>query len=201
MQYQKWNDSIPALKWGRENESNARSEYFSKVKHKHQNLEIAESGLVIDLAFPYLGASPDGIVCCGTGVIEIKCTYKYRHESPVSDNALADHQYFLKQNADDQIVLSHQHKYDQVQGQIAICNVSYCDFIVWCPNDIFIERIKKDDDYLPKHLPRLERFFCDCLLPELLTHKFIQNKEPVKKVRSVADTEAKFCLCGKGEFS
>lgn len=37
---------------------------------------ISVSGLVINTVYPYMGVSPDGkvqCVCCGRGVVEIKC--------------------------------------------------------------------------------------------------------------------------------
>lgn len=43
----------------------------------HENFQIFDSGLLINRDFPYLGASPDGIVscdCCGIGLCEIKVT-------------------------------------------------------------------------------------------------------------------------------
>ena len=53
----------------------------------HLNHSINLSGLILNRDFPYLGASPDGIVnysCCGVGCLEIKCPSKYR------DNLIED---------------------------------------------------------------------------------------------------------------
>ena len=50
----------------------------------HETFQIGDSGLVISSDYPYLGASPDGIVscgCCGIGVNEIKCPYCKRDNS------------------------------------------------------------------------------------------------------------------------
>ncbi len=43
-----------------------------------------DHGLCVHPDFPYLGASPDGVVecdCCGRGVMEIKCTFSCRERS------------------------------------------------------------------------------------------------------------------------
>ena len=39
---------------------------------KHHNVQILKSGLVIDPQWPFIGASPDGVVecgCCGRGAL------------------------------------------------------------------------------------------------------------------------------------
>ena len=48
-----------------------------KMESVHENFQIFDSGLWINKDFPFLGASPDGIVscdCCGIGLCEIKVT-------------------------------------------------------------------------------------------------------------------------------
>ena len=46
----------------------ALKEYVYKMKKKHVQFSTAESGLVLDTLYPFLGATPDGVVsceCCG----------------------------------------------------------------------------------------------------------------------------------------
>ena len=89
MQY---NPSIPALKWGRDHEEEAKKAYLRHMKD-HGNFHLKPSGLIINASYPFLGASPDGTtycICCGDGLLEIKCTYKYRFELPTCDAALSD---------------------------------------------------------------------------------------------------------------
>ena len=104
MQYSTLNAAIPALKWGRENEDNAIKQYMAESIGKHVNLEHRCAGLSIDINNPFLGASPDGVIscdCCGIGLLEVKCTYKYRSVSPTCPEALSDKNYFLKKNNQD----------------------------------------------------------------------------------------------------
>ena len=57
------------------------------MSKSHLNHSINLSGLILNPDFPYLGASPDGIVncsCCRVGCLEIKCPSKYR------DNLIED---------------------------------------------------------------------------------------------------------------
>ncbi len=65
-----------ATAWGCKHEKTAKDEYLKLVKDSHDNFIISESGLIIHVDYPYLGASPDGCIkcdCCGKGVLEIKC--------------------------------------------------------------------------------------------------------------------------------
>jgi hypothetical protein len=55
------------------------------------NFTVQSSGLVVHPSYPYIGASPDGVVmceCCGEELLEIKCPFKYKGNSPTSDKAL-----------------------------------------------------------------------------------------------------------------
>lgn len=101
---------------------------------------VSESGLVIDVSYPHMGASPDGIVtcaCCGRGVIEIKCPYSCRDKT------------FLEATGD----------YYQVQAQMKFCQCLYCDFFVWSEEDIVIERIVPDIEFIESALEKATMFF------------------------------------------
>ena len=56
----------------------------------------------------------------------------------------------------------------QVQGQIFIVDVDYCDFIVWTERDMHIERINPDVEFWELALMKAKKFFSLCILPELL---------------------------------
>lgn len=156
----------------------------------HCNLQVGQSGLVINSLYPYLGASPDGVVscdCCDSGLLEIKCPYKYRNVSPTSADALSDRDFCLKETKPGTVSLSQSHQYyDQVQAQLSICKVQYCDFICWTTQGIFIERIFQDENYLSERIPALKNFFCNYILPEILTQKLLEI-EPEKRDVSLAE--------------
>lgn len=70
--------SNSAVNYGWDNESTALNRYFKKMAKIHDNLTIKTVGLIINNAFPHIGASPDAIVhcdCCGKGSVEVKCPY------------------------------------------------------------------------------------------------------------------------------
>lgn len=56
------------------------------------------SGLVIIPLYPFISASPEGISscdCCGKKLLEIKCLYTLRNDSPVSVATLTNRKYRL----------------------------------------------------------------------------------------------------------
>jgi hypothetical protein len=67
-----------------------------------------------------------------------------------------------------QLKRNHRYYY-QVQGQLQItqCNSGY--FIVYSENDFHSEVIKRDDDlWYNQMLPKLNKFYMECLLPEII---------------------------------
>ena len=50
-----------------------------KTQGEHLNLIIIDRGLVIHKDYPHLGASQ--CMCCGCGVIEVKCPSRCRNKS------------------------------------------------------------------------------------------------------------------------
>lgn len=86
---------VPSLKWGIENEQNARDKYIQHANDLHTDFVCVSSRLCVNPKYPHLGASPDGIIkCkyCDKGIIEIKCPYKHRHCHP---HDISDHQFYL----------------------------------------------------------------------------------------------------------
>ena len=81
------------MQFGVDNEPLARCLYFDKYCKTHKDADIIQTGLFIDSKHHILGASPDGIVschCCEKGLLEIKCSSKYKDKYPCdvcSDNS------------------------------------------------------------------------------------------------------------------
>ena len=159
-----------ATHWGCSHEQSALN-FYKKVKEGvHTHFSLYSSGLVLNQEWPYLGASPDGIAnceCCGTGVVEVKCPYCNRHENTLENLSC------LLQN-EDGLELDRTHAYYyQVQTQIFIAKVDYCDFCVCTfPTDnepcLHIERILPDFEFWSSCLDASSDFFKQCLLPEIL---------------------------------
>lgn len=194
MQYYPSAENVPALKWGRDNEDRARNEYLMFEKGKHNNLVVRPSGLVVHPNHPLLGASPDGFVCCDcceSRVLEIKCPFKYRSTSPTADIPLSDPNFCLQKNANGEVHLSLSHQYYyQVQGQIALCNVECCNFVCWTEGGVFVEEIRRNENFITDMIPKLEKFSTTRLLPELL----MRRMESTEAVESDKENQL-YCVC------
>ena len=70
---------------------------------------------------------------------------------------------------DGQVTLKKTHSYYyQMQGQMAIANKPWCDFCVWTPNGLAIDRIDRDTDFWQqKMFPKLQTVYNKYLLPEI----------------------------------
>ena len=65
--------------------------------------------------------------------------------------------------------LSKEHDYYlQIQGQLAVCNKEYSDFICWTPHGMHIKWIIRDVAIFDSIRPSLDAFFKEVLLPLLL---------------------------------
>ena len=139
-------------------------------------LYYCSSGFVVSEKYPFLGASPDAIVHDPTdaspfGLAEIKCSYSYRQQSPFEAAESSDFCCQLDQNAESpKLKLKSKHPYFcQVQGQMAITERSWCDFVIFTQKGISVERIKYDPDFWNDELlPKLTSFYDYCLGPGIV---------------------------------
>jgi len=146
--------------------------YKKQAISKHQNFQCSDAGLFIDVDRPYLGASPDGLVncsCCGGGhgVLEIKCPFCFKDALP--DDTTAERSYYMEKNNDGKWKLKREHGYYyQVQMQMAICKVTYCDFVVWSESGFIVERIEVDSEFFERKAEVVYDFFVYGMLPEIV---------------------------------
>ena len=196
MQYDQTQTSrIPALKWGVDHEDQAREDYIDLMKQHHEGFECHPAGLTVNPKYPHLGASPDGMVscvCCGSGLLEIKCPYKHRDKYTLE---VVDPGFCLY-SSDHEVMLKRNHDYFiQIQGQMAICKKEYSDFVCWTLKGLHVERIEYAPSLFLKIKPSMDSFFKNAVLPELLTHALIDGS--TDKENQSDDTV--YCLCRKGE--
>ena len=123
-------------------------------------------GLFVNPSFPWLGASPDGLVedpsmkCFG--LLEIKCPYTHPFstiEEPCSDPS------FFASIINGNVTLKQDHKhYHQIQGQMASCQTSWCDFVTFTYQNFSVERICFNEEFWSIVHPKLTYFFLECTL-------------------------------------
>ena len=121
-----------ACAYGCKHEDEARSIYSEVMKSNHSSSTLKPSGLLLDPSSPFVGASPDGIVecsCCGCGVLEIK---PYTCEYQSFEDRADENSFFLEVDDSRNLRLKESHPYYyQVQLQMKLYGVRYCDFVVW----------------------------------------------------------------------
>lgn len=181
-----------ATQYGCEHECKAMDAYKSKQLHLHQDMKISPSGFVVHLAKACFGASPDSFVeclCCGSGVVEVKCPYCMKTRT--FEDALEKSNFCLEKNDDGILTLKHEHPYYyQCQLQMVATARSYCDFVVWsATEDPHIERIVLDRVFIEEKLVQAEKFFWLAIIPELLGKWFTRDFTKLPIVTAVADTE------------
>lgn len=194
--------------WGNQKEDAARESYLLRKKAEHDNLTFRPSGVHVPPEFPFMGASPDGIVSCnchGTGCIEIKCPYIYRNSS--LDEAFSDKSFCLQRDVGDKSTLSLKpgHKYFvQVQAQLFLSHSLYCDFIVWTTVDMAVVRVFPDQVFWDECVDKARKLFRLAILPELVGNWTVheQAQSSLKTSQTLVDrprSSDQFCLCGEGE--
>lgn len=204
--------SVPAVLWGAEHEEDGFVLYSNLYSRHHQQpssiptghiymtnpgphleCKVSKAGFLISRDRPYLGASPDGFVncsCCGKGVIEIKCPYKYKDLN--MKDVISDDSFYLSAN----FHLKQTSKYyAQVQHQIYVCDVAYADFVVWTPLDCIITRVNRNDTFIGEMIYKFEFLWKNHVLPELLTRQMENNtKEQFPASESASDVQT-YCKC------
>ena len=110
-------------------------------------------------------------------------------------------QFCLSQNSSG-IHLDKGHSYYyQVQSQIFICDVDYCDFVLWTTKDIYVERVLPDKIFWNNVLTKALAFFTNGILPELMGKFYTRSPSLVLTAPSAVTkevTEAEegpWCTC------
>ena len=143
---------------------------------------------------PFLGASPDGIiscVCCGKGVLEIKCPFSIKEGLPEN----LDKPDFFMTRQDDRWTLKRDHAYYyQIQLQLQVCQLHYCDFVVWTAKDFTVERIVADKDFFEGVVDTAQHFFVYGILPEIIgkwyTRKSIADSDGIVQIPTTTDSSS-----------
>ena len=140
-----------ACQYGCDHEDLSRQIYAQKFAVKHEEFLVIHCGLILDPKFPFLGTSPDGLVnckCCNSRVLEIKCPFSSKQKSFVE--LANDNPSFCLDNDNGSLILKLDHSYYfQVQLQMKLRHVKYCDFVVWRETgEIFCQRIKMDSSFV-----------------------------------------------------
>ena len=106
-------------------------------------------------------------MCCGKGVVEVKCPYKYKDKS--FKEASEESTFYLSCTAGGGFTLKNKHAYYyQVQLQMKVCEVDYCDFVVWRPGELVVLRISPNKSFIDSAVDKATTFYKSGVLPELI---------------------------------
>ncbi|XP_023217435.1 uncharacterized protein LOC111619842 [Centruroides sculpturatus] len=175
----------PSIRWGYDHENHAQLKYEEKHAKLHHNFTIKDTGFCVLLAHPFIGVSPDGLVdcnCCGQGVVEVKyswCQQRQKIDENMSNLVKQNGNYTFNKSSNSRDISRvkkttgipesrfRNPNYYQMQTQIFVCYVEYCDFVVWTEKSLHIERIYKDFTLWNSIIEKTRKFFKFCILPEL----------------------------------
>ena len=179
--------------YGKKMETKAINSYKQLVAKTHTNIVVTETGLHVLHKNPCLGASPDSMVCCdchGSGVVEIKCPYKYRKGL---ENWKTDTDFPV--NFDNTVKKTHRY-YFQVQQEMYVTNTTYCHFYIWTEgkneNDTMLINVPIDKVFCEKLETKLTTIFLKFLLPEIVSRKNDPNN---------LLTDQTYCICKRPIFT
>lgn len=145
----KFNFTSKQTTYGCDHEKDALRHYNERMMlDKHTNFDIETSGLVINPTYPYFGASPDRLSNCdchGIGCVEVKCPYCAK-DTGIEELMEMKNTYLEIKSGNVSLKQDHQYYY-QVQMQMALFGLTFCDFVVWSPKDIFIQRIAFNEQF------------------------------------------------------
>ncbi|GBO41368.1 hypothetical protein AVEN_132411-1 [Araneus ventricosus] len=160
------------MKYGQDNEDNAVRSLQESV-----NLKVRRCGLFVNPNIRYLAASPDGLID-DDGIVEVKCPASCKDLTP--DEAIRMKKFpFWKLDKDGNTIVNKNHKYYfQVQGQLHITQKNYCLFSMWTEKGQKIEKIIRDQLFWQQKMEKkLEFFYFECLLPELVDPRFPRSMD------------------------
>lgn len=158
-----------ATRWGEEHEPYAKAWY-----EKHTGRTVDTTGFVVHEQYPFLAASPDGLVGMHEGV-EFKCPFYARKPYSVFSS-------------------KKRHYYDQCQLVMAVCGLKAMDFVVWLNDNLAtVERVDIDPDWIVSSMPALREFIdeYESIIKDPARAKpyLATKKEPAKEYAFVESLE------------
>ena len=89
--------------------------------------------------------------------------------------------------------------YYQVQLQMKICQVNYCYFIVWSPNELVILKINYNNAFIENALAKGLTLFMNKVLPEIVGRWYSRlmsmRKDPDEKRNLNQMNDDEWCYC------
>ena len=134
--------SVSPLEHGRRYEDDAAKEYVA-IMHLHDKTARSSTVWLLHSPTSQLHIVYDPSVQPRHGLLGVKCPIRLFDNDLTSHDACMTYPDFCCSLQGGKVSLKHTHPYYfQVQGQMAVCGMSWCDFVVWAGSGrIFVERI------------------------------------------------------------
>ena len=178
------NVTSEAIKYGIESEPKALNLFMSQIGHLMGFEKSLESGIHLDIRYPYIGSTPDLILLSDSGEkipVEVKSSFKYKGEDYKESNTLSKLD-FLKCNIhpkrgeecycnEDNFEIRKTHSYYyQVMLELGTLGSSYGFFVVYFGDDkpLFVKKIHFDPSFYKKMVKNYELFYFKFFLPKIL---------------------------------
>lgn len=143
-----------------------------------ESINIEPCGLFIDEQYPFIGATPDGLVRDDI-IVEMKCpitAFKKGIDTAIKENKIQLYKFDKKTNT--KIINKTSNWYYQVQGQLHVTGRHKCIFGIWSGENqpLMIEHIYKDDEFWKAKMEKkIVNFYLKCLLPEIIDPRQIRG--------------------------
>ena len=173
-----------AIHYGNQHEQDAVTAY-KQIHHKCYRSEIYvdSCGLFVSSSEPWLAASPDWIVTDllqstnqRRGCLEVKCSILCTQK--LIADVSRDKSTFCIEEKNGKMVLSSSHSYYyQIQTQMHVTNLPWCDFVVWTPvEDLFVQHIYYCKSFMEETISKASSFYFNIFLPSVVPY-FIISQE------------------------
>ena len=143
-------------------------EWEGKIIERYEYIsgnKVAKSGFVVSAEEPFLGASSDGVIHNGAGVIEVKKVTSKEGES-YEDTLCRLNIYKRKEG---QITMNPKHAYyTQVQQQMYCTGCLYCHFIVSNGTWVHVDVLSFNKPFWNDVLLNLKQFYFRHIFPEII---------------------------------
>ncbi|XP_047035378.1 uncharacterized protein LOC124641357 [Helicoverpa zea] len=157
---------VASIAYGIENEQQA----LHKIQQQ-ENVSIEPCGLFIDTEFPFIGATPDGLI--GKDIlVEVKCPFsalKIGLKKAIEENKVQILKFNKKTRTTS--INTNSNWFYQIQGQLHVARRRQCLLGIWAgeKEPVHIEMIKRDDLFWKSKMEsKIIRFYHKCLLPEIV---------------------------------
>lgn len=178
--------NIAAIAHGVENEQLALKQLALQEK-----VIIEPCGLYVDHEYPYVGASPDGLIGHDT-IVEVKCpivAFKNGLDTAIIQNKIQIWKYDKKKHL---ILNKRSNWYFQIQGQLHVTQKKKCLFAVWSGENTPLKTaiIEKDDNFWENNMKKkITKFYMDWLLPEIVDSRKMRGMPLREKESNKSEAE------------